>query len=47
MFVLVNNAGFVHGREHVGSIADADIEGMFQTNVIGLISITQLFVRGA
>jgi 3-hydroxy acid dehydrogenase/malonic semialdehyde reductase len=44
--VLVNNAGFVKGREFVGSIADVDYEDMFNTNVIGMISITQLFVRG-
>lgn len=43
---LVNNAGYVLGLEHVGSIADTDIEGMFATNVFGLISITQLLVRG-
>jgi NADP-dependent 3-hydroxy acid dehydrogenase YdfG len=28
----VNNAGYVLGIEHVGDIADADIEGMFATN---------------
>jgi len=43
--VLVNNAGYVLGREHVGDIADADIEGMFATNVFGLISMTQLLIR--
>ncbi|TFK76463.1 NAD(P)-binding protein [Pluteus cervinus] len=43
--ILVNNAGYVLGVEHVGDIADADIEGMFATNVLGLISVTQLFVR--
>ncbi|KAG6866900.1 hypothetical protein C0991_003815 [Blastosporella zonata] len=43
--VLVNNAGYVLGVEHVGDIADADIEGMFATNVLGLISVTQLLVR--
>ncbi len=43
----MNNAGFVHGVDRVGSIADADIDAMFATNVLGLISITQLFVRGA
>ena len=42
----VNNAGYVLGMEHVGSIADEDIEGMFATNVLGLISITQLLVQG-
>ncbi|KAF5381006.1 hypothetical protein D9615_003935 [Tricholomella constricta] len=43
--VLVNNAGYVLGLEHVGDIADADIEGMFATNVLGLISVTQALVR--
>jgi len=42
----VNNAGYVLGMEHVGSIPDGDIEGMFATNVLGLISITQLLVQG-
>jgi 3-hydroxy acid dehydrogenase/malonic semialdehyde reductase len=43
--ILVNNAGFVLGREHVGSISDTDIEAMFATNVLGLISMTQLLIR--
>ncbi|EJD44045.1 NAD(P)-binding protein [Auricularia subglabra TFB-10046 SS5] len=43
--ILVNNAGFVYGMERVGSIADVDIDAMFATNVMGLISITQLFVK--
>ncbi|KAF8636643.1 hypothetical protein AX17_003451 [Amanita inopinata Kibby_2008] len=43
--VLVNNAGYVLGVEHVGDIADADIEGMFTTNVLGLISVTQLLIK--
>ncbi|RXK39559.1 malonic semialdehyde reductase [Tremella mesenterica] len=43
--ILVNNAGMVHGREHIGVISDEDIDVMFQTNVIGLIHITQIFVR--
>ena len=42
----MNNAGFVLGVEHVGDISDKDIEGMFATNVFGLISITQLLVKG-
>jgi 3-hydroxy acid dehydrogenase/malonic semialdehyde reductase len=60
----VNNAGYVLGIEHVGQIADSDIEGMFavccldrlihpsrslgprQTNVLGLISMTQLLIKG-
>jgi len=43
--ILVNNAGYVLGVERVGEIADADIEGMFATNVLGLISMTQLVIR--
>lgn len=43
--ILVNNAGFVKGVEHVGSINETDIEAMFATNVLGLISITQLLVK--
>jgi len=43
--VLVNNAGYVVGLDHVGSIDDAVVEGMFATNVLGLISMTQLLVR--
>ncbi|KAF8628327.1 hypothetical protein AX15_003872 [Amanita polypyramis BW_CC] len=43
--ILVNNAGYVLGVERVGDIADADIEGMFSTNVLGLVSMTQLLVK--
>jgi len=43
--ILVNNAGYVLGVEHVGDINDKDIEGMFETNVFGLISMTQLLVK--
>ncbi|KAM5368276.1 hypothetical protein ACJZ2D_009642 [Fusarium nematophilum] len=48
--ILVNNAGMVRGKEHVGgkipySPADDDINVMIQTNVIGLIRLTQLVVR--
>ncbi|KAJ4176633.1 hypothetical protein NW755_014306 [Fusarium falciforme] len=43
--ILVNNAGMVRGREHVGDIADEDIDIMMQTNVIGLIRLTQIIVR--
>lgn len=42
----MNNAGYVVGVDHVGAINDKDIEGMFATNVFGLISITQLLVKG-
>lgn len=43
--ILVNNAGFVLGVEHVGDIADSDIESMFATNVFGLVSMTQLLIK--
>ncbi|CCH60608.1 hypothetical protein TBLA_0D01000 [Henningerozyma blattae CBS 6284] len=39
--ILINNAGKALGTEKVGEIDQKDIEGMFQTNVIGLISFTQ------
>ncbi|KZV97671.1 NAD(P)-binding protein [Exidia glandulosa HHB12029] len=43
--VLVNNAGFVYGLERVGSIAESDIDAMFATNVLGLITMTQILVK--
>lgn len=43
--VLINNAGMVHGTEKVGAINQNDIEIMFHTNVLGLISVTQQFVN--
>jgi len=43
--ILVNNAGMVKGVEQIGEIADEDIDVMLQTNVIGLIHLTQLLVR--
>ncbi|KAH9484320.1 NADP-dependent 3-hydroxy acid dehydrogenase [Psilocybe cubensis] len=43
--ILVNNAGFVKGLEHVGDINEQEVEEMFATNVLGLISMTQLLVR--
>ena len=43
----MNNAGYVLGVEHIGDISDKDIEGMFATNVVGLISLTQLLVKGS
>ena len=44
--VLINNAGMVHGVERVGEIAQSDIEVMFNTNVLGLIALTQAIVVG-
>ena len=46
MFLVVNNAGYVLGVERVGAISEADIEGMFSTNVFGLIAMTQLLIKG-
>ncbi|KAN0133756.1 hypothetical protein V8E53_008480 [Lactarius tabidus] len=43
--ILVNNAGSAHGTDHVGDILDSDIDAMFATNVLGLISVTQLLVK--
>lgn len=39
--VLVNNAGLVKGVDKVGDIAEDDINIQFQTNVTGLINMTQ------
>ncbi|KAK6203509.1 uncharacterized protein RJT21DRAFT_27946 [Scheffersomyces amazonensis] len=39
--VLVNNAGLALGKDPVGQILPEDIQQMFQTNVLGLITLTQ------
>ncbi|GAA5919613.1 hypothetical protein JCM1841_001080 [Sporobolomyces salmonicolor] len=43
--VLVNNAGLVFGTDKVGEIDEKEIETMFNTNVLGLITLTQLMVN--
>jgi len=43
--ILVNNAGFVLGVDKIGDIKDEDMESMFQTNVFGLIRMTQLLIK--
>jgi len=43
--ILVNNAGGAHGIDRVGDISDKDIDAMFATNVLGLISLTQLLIK--
>lgn len=43
---IVNNAGYVVGRDHVGDIDESVVDGMFATNVLGLIAMTQLLVKG-
>jgi 3-hydroxy acid dehydrogenase/malonic semialdehyde reductase len=42
----VNNAGYVLGTERIGQISSDDMEGMFNTNVFGLINMTQAFING-
>jgi len=44
--VAVNNAGGAHGLDRVGDIQDSDIDAMFSTNVLGLIFLTQLLIKG-
>lgn len=39
--ILVNNAGKALGNSKVGEVSNEDIYGTFDTNVFGLISITQ------
>jgi len=46
-YAAVNNAGYVLGTERVGQISSDDMEGMFNTNVFGLINMTQAFINGA
>ena len=43
--VLINNAGLALGRDEVGSIDAKDIATMFNTNVLGLITLTQAVLR--
>ncbi|GHJ90367.1 hypothetical protein NliqN6_6769 [Naganishia liquefaciens] len=43
--ILVNNAGLVYGTDHVGDINEAEADTMFNTNVMGMIHLTQIFVR--
>lgn len=43
--ILVNNAGFVLGVDRIGTIQDDEIDAMFDTNVKGLIDMTQLLVK--
>lgn len=44
--LTVNNAGFVLGMDHVGDLKESEVEAMFATNVFGLISVTQLLIKG-
>lgn len=42
--VLVNNAGLAAGTDKVGAIRHEDLSAMLDTNVRGLIEMTQVFV---
>ncbi|QPG73995.1 hypothetical protein FOA43_001312 [Brettanomyces nanus] len=42
--VLVNNAGKALGLDPIGSVNPKDVDVMFQTNVLGMIQLTQLVV---
>lgn len=43
--VLINNAGKALGLDPIGNVDTKDVEEMFQTNVLGLIQLTQLVVQ--
>ncbi|KAG7665212.1 uncharacterized protein J8A68_001268 [[Candida] subhashii] len=42
--ILINNAGKALGKDQIGDILQEDILGMFQTNVLGLIALTQAVI---
>jgi len=42
--ILINNAGLARGLEKVGEIIQKDIDLMYSTNIIGMITLTQLVV---
>ncbi|CCH45399.1 3-oxoacyl-[acyl-carrier-protein] reductase [Wickerhamomyces ciferrii] len=42
--ILINNAGLARGLEKVGEIDQKDIDLMFSTNILGMITLTQLIV---
>lgn len=44
--ILINNAGKAQGVDKIGTIRQVDIDTMFQTNVIGMIAVTQAVLPG-
>ncbi|MBW0545097.1 hypothetical protein O181_084812 [Austropuccinia psidii MF-1] len=44
--ILVNNAGLVYGRDHVGELNFEEVQIMINTNVLGLMRVTNLIVKG-
>lgn len=43
--ILVNNAGLALGRNHIENTPMSDVQRMIQTNVIGLMAMTKVFVE--
>ncbi|CCH45398.1 3-oxoacyl-[acyl-carrier-protein] reductase [Wickerhamomyces ciferrii] len=43
--ILVNNAGFAHGLKNIGDIPHSDVTNMINTNLTGLITLTQIVVK--
>ena len=43
--ILVNNAGFAHGLNNIGDIPHTDVANMINTNLTGLITMTQIVVK--
>lgn len=42
--VLINNAGLARGLDHVGDLKVADVEAMYFTNVIGMVTLTNTVI---
>lgn len=42
--ILINNAGKAQGLDHVGEMKIDDVEGMYFTNVIGMVTLTNTIV---
>lgn len=42
--VLINNAGLALGLDPIGDIDEADVQTMWETNVLGLIRVTKAFL---
>lgn len=44
--ILINNAGKALGVDKVGDVSQEDVQEMFQTNVIGMVAVTQAVLPG-
>jgi len=45
LFIPVNNAGLVLGVDKVGDISLDEVDIMIDTNVKGLIQVSQMFIK--